>query len=113
MQKVRAEPCWRREKSCSPQHPKYPDALLAYEEKSYPNTFYVLEKDDDFAVLFLLGKQDSCMPLECLVYSVWYFVTGNNKQYAECLKFCFCFYEANFQRKRWILYSTNTVLAQS
>lgn len=44
-------------------------------------TFNVLEKDDDFAVLFPL-EQDSCMPLACLIYRLWYFVTGNNKQYA-------------------------------
>lgn len=91
----------------------HPEALLVYEKvKSFSSTFYVLEKDDDFAAFLPLDEQDSYMPLECLVYRLWYIVTGNNKQFAQYLQFCFCFYEVHFQRKRWILYSANTVLAQ-
>jgi len=38
----------------------YPEALLVYKKvKSFSNNFYVLEKDDDFAVFFPLDEQDS------------------------------------------------------
>lgn len=43
-------------------------------------TFYVLEKNDDFAVFFPLEQDFAC--LWRALFADWYFVTGNNKQYA-------------------------------